>query len=167
MEYDNPEDRRFHAQPNACPQCGPEVTLQDRSGHILSPAADALRLAAGFLKSGRILAVKGLGGFHLMVDACNEAAVALLRYRKQREEKPLALMYPSVETVMQDCLISTLEERFLRSPECPIVLLARRDENSRGSSLAPSIAPGNPYLGVMLPYTPLHHLRPSNQLAYA
>jgi len=157
-EFDNPEDRRFHAQPNACPRCGPEPALKDGSGNTLSRADDALTAAADAIKSGIILAVKGLGGFHLVAHGCSEAAVALLRTRKLRAEKPLALMYPSIEMVKRDCLVSPLEERLLCSPESPIVLLARKREHHQGSPLAHSIAPGNPYLGIMLPYTPLHHI---------
>ena len=156
-EYYDPRDRRFHAQPNACPGCGPQLGLWDGEGIVLATLDAALKLAADHIRSGRIVAVKGLGGFHLACDARNEQAVIQLRRRKQREEKPFALMYPSYAAVEQDCAISNIEARLLRSPESPIVLLRRR-EGSSTSALAPSIAPRNPYLGVMLPYTPLHHL---------
>jgi hydrogenase maturation protein HypF len=224
-EYDDPRDRRFHAQPNACPVCGPQLELwQSRTG--FQPVSelkkdgdrrdacptndDALLAAAKAIREGKIVAVKGLGGFHLMADARNDKAVQLLRERKHREEKPFALMFPSLESVKAECEVSPLEERLLRSPEAPIVLLKRlvrprpgplpqerenhppipRESTTAGSStgveqigphngcslspgergrvragveqnrslVAPSIAPGNPYLGAMLPYTPLHHL---------
>ena len=154
-EYHNPADRRFHAQPNACPVCGPHLQLWMPDGEVLAERDAALLGACEALRAGRIVAVKGLGGFHLLVDARSEAAVRELRKRKRREEKPLALMYPSLSAVRQDCDCSEVELRLLRSPESPIVLLRRR----RGhQNLAASLAPGNPYLGVMLPYTPLHHL---------
>lgn len=154
-EYKDPRDRRFHAQPNACPRCGPHLELWDGSGAVLSTHDDALLATAAAIREGGIAAVKGLGGFHLIVDAHNEAAVAELRRRKRREEKPFALMYPSLDAVKVACEVNDQEERLLRSPESPIVLLHRRVARS---SLAESVAPGNPYLGVMLPYTPLHHL---------
>jgi hydrogenase maturation protein HypF len=155
-EYDNPTNRRFHAQPNACPECGPQLQLVDREGHVLNERHDALRSAAQYLRNGNIVAVKGLGGFHLMCDAASEDAVRMLRRRKNREAKPFALMYPSLAMIERDCELSDAEARLLRSPESPIVLL----ETKQGIDvrIAPSIAPGNPYLGVMLPYTPLHHL---------
>jgi hydrogenase maturation protein HypF len=156
-EYENPQDRRFHAQPNACPICGPELQLWDPAGKVLSLRNEALLKAAEAICSGKILAIKGLGGFHLMADARNVAAVDLLRVRKRREEKPFALMYPDIEQIEKDCKVSQLEARLLSAGESPIVLLERRD-NLSGSSLASSVAHGNPYLGVMLPYTPLHHL---------
>jgi hydrogenase maturation protein HypF len=163
-EYDDPRDRRFHAQPNACPDCGPQLELwqADEAGrHAGLPQCrhhghDALAAAAAALRSGRILSVKGLGGFHLMASALDDAAVRRLRERKHREEKPFALMFPSLDAVKAVCRVSGLEERLLRSPEAPIVLLARIPD--RSSALAGSIAPGNPNLGAMLPYTPLHHL---------
>ena len=169
-EYENPKDRRFHAQPNACPKCGPHLELWDRQGTVIATHDEALRQAAEAIRSGHIVAVKGLGGFHLVCDARNDQAVQELRRRKHREEKPFALMYPSLEVIKAHCEVSDLEERLLTSPEAPIVLLRRqaspgpytvppqaaREQSRR--SLAPSVAPRNPYLGVMLPYTPLHHL---------
>jgi hydrogenase maturation protein HypF len=122
---------------------------------VLARENDALRKAAEFVGNGKILALKGIGGFQLIVDAREERSVVRLRARKRREGKPFALMYPSLEPVKRDCVVSTLEERLLVSPESPIVLLARR---SGGSMLAASVAPGSPSFGVMLPYTPLHHL---------
>ncbi|MCS7197246.1 MAG: carbamoyltransferase HypF [Candidatus Bipolaricaulota bacterium] len=153
-EYEDPTNRRFHAQPNACPKCGPHIELWDRQGTVLAQHDDALRKAAEAIRKGQIVAVKGLGGFHLICDAHNEASVRELRRRKHREEKPFALMYPSLEFVKAHCEVSELEERVLTSPEAPIVLLRRRES----APLAPSVAPRNPYLGIMLPYTPLHHL---------
>ena len=154
-EYYDPSDRRFHAQPNACSQCGPHLELWNGQGEVLARENEALRKAAEFVGNGKILALKGIGGFQLIVDAREERSVVCLRGRKRREGKPFALMYPSLEPVKRDCVVSTLEERLLVSPESPIVLLARR---SGGSMVAASVAPGNPCLGVMLPYTPLHHL---------
>jgi hydrogenase maturation protein HypF len=163
-EYDDPRDRRFHAQPNACPVCGPWLELWKGSRvceNAESPRSHergygALLAAAKAIREGKIVAVKGLGGFHLMTDARNDKAVRLLRERKQREEKPFALMFPSLESVKAECEVSPLEERLLRSPESPIVLL-RQIRNPK-SEIRNSCAPGNPYLGAMLPYTPLHHL---------
>jgi hydrogenase maturation protein HypF len=153
-EYHNPRDRRFHAQPNACPNCGPRLELWDQAAAVDAQGDEALHRAAAAIQGGLVVAVKGLGGFHLMVDATNEAAVRRLRDRKRREEKPLALMCPSLEMVAGFAVIDPIEERLLLSAEAPIVLLRRKGRDD----LAASIAPGNPYLGVMLPYTPLHHL---------
>jgi hydrogenase maturation protein HypF len=165
-EYEDPLDRRFHAQPNACPKCGPHLELWDENGRVLSSYHDSLLEAADAIRHGKIAAMKGLGGFHLIVDARNGSAVQRLRERKHREEKPLALMYPSLDALRVDCVISNLEERLLLSPESPITLLSRKseignlDESSRRpkAKIASSVAPFNPYLGVMLPYTPLHHI---------
>jgi hydrogenase maturation protein HypF len=154
-EYHDPADRRFHAQPNACPKCGPHLELWDSKGAVLEREDNALLQAAQLVRAGRILALKGIGGFQLVVDARDEHAVVLLRARKQREGKPFALMYPSFEDARRDCKVSGLEERLLRSPESPIVLLNRQPS---GYEPAPSVAPGSPCFGVMLPYTPLHHL---------
>jgi len=217
-EYDDPRDRRFHAQPNACPACGPRLELWPGNRvceNAESPRShergyDALLAAVQAIREGKIVAVKGLGGFHLMADARNDRTVQLLRERKHREGKPFALMFPSLAGISAECEVSPLEERLLRSPEAPIVLLKRlvrphpgplpqerenhppiprestTGDNStdvehiethqcfslspreRGrvkasielnhSLVAPSVAPNNPYLGAMLPYTPLHHL---------
>ena len=154
-EYHDPADRRFHAQPNACSKCGPHLELWDRRGMILAHGDEALCKAAEFVGDGKVLALKGLGGFQLVVDAREEKSVADLRKRKRREEKPFALMYPALEQVERDCVVSPLEKRLLVSPESPIVLLARQ---SRRLDLAASVAPGSPCFGVMLPYTPLHYL---------
>lgn len=153
-EYSDPADRRFHAQPTACPVCGPHLELWSKTGREVARHQTALMTAAEILRSGGIVAVKGIGGFHLMVDARNDRAVRALRIRKRREEKPLALMYPSVERIRRDCVVSHLEQQLLESPAAPIVLLERNED----ASIAPSTAPGNPYIGAMLPYSPLHHL---------
>jgi hydrogenase maturation protein HypF len=158
-EYDDPLDRRFHAQPNACPECGPRLAYMDSRGTPIASRHDALRTAAEAIRDGRIVAVKGLGGFHLMVDSRSEAAVARLRERKHREEKPFALMYPSFGMIEADCGVSPLERRLLASPEAPIVLLKRLFPwNDGRSRIAPNVAPENARLGIMRPYTPLHHI---------
>lgn len=159
-EYENPRDRRFHAQPNACPACGPHAELWEGAGRQVSAHRAAILRAARALRAGAIVAVKGMGGFHLLVAAGDEVAVRRLRERKRREEKPLALMFPSLTSVREQCEVSEQEERLLQSPEAPIVLLRRRQGAAlaASSAVAASVAPGNPYLGVMLPYTPLHHL---------
>jgi hydrogenase maturation protein HypF len=154
-EYGDPGNRRFHAQPNACPECGPQLALWRPNGAEVATRDEALLAAAAAIREGKIVAVKGLGGFHLMVDARNDEAVRALRERKQREEKPFALMAPSFVKALRHCFASDVERRLLRSPECPIVLLRRRPEVKE---IAPSVAPGNPNLGVMLPGNPLHHL---------
>jgi hydrogenase maturation protein HypF len=151
-EYRDPANRRFHAQPNACPKCGPHLELWDAGGAVLASHHEALLQAVKTVREGKILALKGIGGFQLMADARNDDAVRRLRERKQREEKPLALMYPSLDAVGADCRVSDAEARLLASPESPIVLLQRL------AARASSVAPGNPNLGVMLPYSPLHHL---------
>jgi len=163
-EYHDPLDRRFHAQPNACPKCGPQLQLWGENGATVSERHDALHQAMTAVAEGKILAVKGLGGFQLMVDARNGGAVAQLRHRKHREEKPFALMYPSLDAVRIDCEVTELEQRLLLSPESPIVLLRQNCRASAslarttGAVALQNVAPGNPNLGVMLPYTPLHHL---------
>lgn len=154
-EYEDPRDRRFHAQPNACPACGPQLELWDRAGKVLAQRDAALEQAVQAIRRGEIAAVKGLGGFHLLVDARNEQAVRRLRELKHREEKPFALMAPSLAVVRALCEVSETEERLLTSPESPIVLLQRRGD---AGGVAEAVAPHNPCLGVMLPYTPLHHL---------
>jgi len=162
-EYEDPTNRRFHAEPNACPDCGPKLTCRDSSGKILTSGADSFERAAEAIRDGRIVALKGIGGFQLVVSAVNEGAVTLLRERKHRAEKPFALMVPSLEMAAILCEISPMEERLLQSPEAPIVLLNRKDVQAleidgRDEILARSIAPGNPAFGIMLPYSPLHHL---------
>lgn len=159
-EYEHPDNRRFHAQPNACPECGPTLKLWDADGKTLARHHAAVVRAAEAIREGAVVAVKGIGGFHLVVDARNDNAVMLLRRRKRREEKPFALMYRDLEAVQSVCQVSAVEERLLQSPEAPIVLLRRRKEPAHeGNGFpAPSVAPNNPYLGVMLPYSPLHHI---------
>ena len=158
-EYDNPLNRRFHAQPNACPDCGPHIELWDNEGNCLAARHDALLKAVESVERGEIVAIKGLGGFHLIVDARNDEAVMRLRKRKKREEKPFAIMFPSLEMIKVHCGVSPLEERLLLSPECPIVLLRRKSSDEFGiKPVASAVAPGNPYLGIILPYTPLHHI---------
>ncbi len=152
-EYDDPTNRRFHAQPNACPVCGPHVWLCDPQGDILDtpdPIAHTIRLLA----QGKILAIKGLGGFHLAVDADNGTAVARLRQAKGRDEKPFALMVRDIQTAEKLVELSAQEQKTLLSLQAPIVLARSRSN----SVLAANIAPGNDRLGIMLPYTPLHHL---------
>ncbi len=154
-EYRDPADRRFHAQPIACPACGPRLQLLDREGRETAVEGAALEHAAAAVLSGSILALKGLGGFQLVVDATNEPAVGELRRRKRRPDKPLALMLSSLDEVRRRCEVCDAEAALLSSCRAPIVLLRRHELSG---DLAESVAPGNPYLGVMLPYTPLHHL---------
>jgi hydrogenase maturation protein HypF len=151
-EYENPRDRRFHAEPNACPACGPRLSLSDAGGDPLP--GDALSEARRLLAGGRIVAIKGVGGLHLACDATSDAAVSRLRERKGREGKPLAVMVADLREAERLCVISTEERRLLTSTARPIVLLRARP----ASRVAPSVAPGLGRLGVMLPYSPLHHL---------
>lgn len=153
-EYHDPENRRFHAQPNACPECGPRLELWNAAGHCLRSEHEALLHAAAAIRSGQIVAMRGIGGFQLMVDARNEESVQRLRLRKCREERPFAVMFPSLATVEDCCSVAALERELLLSSASPIVLLAK----SSRIEVAPSVAPGNPLLGIMLPYSPLHHL---------
>lgn len=155
-EYQDPLDRRFHAQPNACRNCGPHLELWDSTGSVVHKHHQALIAAAAAIRAGGVVGVKGLGGFHLMTRADLPQTVALLRQRKNREEKPFALMFPDLPAVERYCLVSEMEKRLLTSAESPIVLL--RKKNSVAAGLADDIAPGNPYIGAMLPYTPVHHL---------
>jgi hydrogenase maturation protein HypF len=156
-EYDNPDDRRFHAQPNACPICGPRVWLADGQGRELQPSltGDAVQAAAAAIREGHIVAVKGIGGFHLACDATNEDVVARLRIRKRRHAKPFALMARDVAMVERFARVADQDRVGLGSTAAPIVILERDDSAVR---LAPSIAPGDSNLGFMLAYTPLHHL---------
>jgi hydrogenase maturation protein HypF len=152
-EYDNPENRRFHAEPNACPVCGPEVWLTDSAGQriqVQDPVSETIRL----LKSGKIVAVKGLGGFHLACDAENDRAVSMLRVRKRREEKPLAVMAPDLSAVSKFAEYTDQEMDLLISQRRPIVLLKKKPSHP----LSKEVAPKNDTFGVMLPYTPLHYL---------
>lgn len=157
-EYVDPAGRRCHAQANACPECGPRLELWDAAGKVREAGDTALRSAAAEIRGGAIVAVKGLGGFHLLVDAHNETAVQRLRQRKAREEKPLALMYPGEELLRLHCEVSSAERDLLCAPEAPIVLLRRRCAEDSAGGVADAVASGNRYLGCMLPYTPLHHL---------
>jgi hydrogenase maturation protein HypF len=158
-EYQDPFNRRFHAQPIACPNCGPQLQLWDGAGKVLADRHEALLQAVERIRGGKTVALKGLGGFHLIADATNRKAVERLRLRKHREEKPFAVMVPSPEVARELCKISEFEVRLLTSPESPIVLLNRKKNSTLSEALYhANIAPGNPNLGIMLPYTPLHHL---------
>ncbi|MCS7233270.1 MAG: carbamoyltransferase HypF [Synergistetes bacterium] len=151
-EYYNIEDRRFHAQPNACPICGPSLSLLDKNGKVVygDPIENTIKL----LKDGKIVAIKGLGGFHLAVDALNKKAIIELRKRKKRPHKPFALMAFDMDRILKFALATEEEKKILLSPSKPIVLLRKRSL----SSLPEEIAPNNKYLGFMLPYTPIHYL---------
>ncbi|MBK6971912.1 MAG: carbamoyltransferase HypF [Sterolibacteriaceae bacterium] len=153
-EYRDPAHRRFHAEPNACPSCGPRLWLADASGTELVQG-DVIVAALGAIQRGEIVAIKGLGGFHLACDACNGEAVARLRSRKQREEKPFALMLAGTESAREFVHVGEDERALLDSPERPIVLLEKRPG---ADEMLPGVAPGLAWLGVMLPYTPLHYL---------
>jgi hydrogenase maturation protein HypF len=150
-EYEDPADRRFHAQPNACPDCGPSVRLVNGSGDA---AADPLQAAAGALTDGAIVAIKGIGGYHLACRADDKRAVDALRARKHREDKPFAVMAPTLEAAAALVSLDEHTRELLLGPERPIVLASRLD----AAAVADSVAPGTPELGVMLPYSPLHHL---------
>lgn len=176
-EYQNPLSRRFHAQPIACPTCGPIVEVWHWQGEYLVPSQSQgqgvqlrqggiaeergglgpIELAVAAIRQGQIVAVKGVGGFHLLVDARNSEAVKRLRTRKKRPDKPFALMYPSLERVRNICEVSELEAELLQSPKAPIVLLQRR-HLFQEDRIADEVAPGCSYLGIFLPYTPIHHL---------
>ncbi|MUM76295.1 carbamoyltransferase HypF [Pseudodesulfovibrio sp. F-1] len=153
-EYDDPLDRRFHAQPNACPACGPEVWLADPAGTTLARGDEAIRELARSLAQGNIAAVKGLGGFHLVCDAASDRAVAELRRRKHRPDKPLAIMTSDLEAARRLASLIPAEEQWLTGIRRPIVLAAKREP----SPVSALIAPNTNFLGVMLPYTPLHHI---------
>jgi hydrogenase maturation protein HypF len=156
-EYENPADRRFHAQPVACPVCGPHLRWLDAAGRPAPAVAtddDALRAAADLLRAGGILALKGIGGFHLLVDARAPDAVARLRRRKARPAKPFAVMFPCLDALARDCLLPPGAREVLVSPAAPILLLPRHP----ASTLPYVLAPGLATLGVFLPYSPLHHL---------
>jgi hydrogenase maturation protein HypF len=173
-EYDEPTNRRFHAQPIACPACGPRLTLYDSRGQRRA-SSDPLHDFAEALLAGKIGAMKGLGGYHLICDARNADTVRELRSRKQRDEKPFAIMVADPADVERRCVLDELEREQIASPRRPIVLLRRRSPKNAdrtatrepranppardfGSDIAEDVAPGNPVLGIMLPYTPLHHL---------
>jgi hydrogenase maturation protein HypF len=167
-EYGAPDDRRYHAQPTCCPACGPVLRLVDAAGAEVGGRGDPIERAVALLRQDKILAVKGLGGFHLAVRACSEKAAAALRARKHREDKPFAVMVGDLGTARKLCDLDEVERRLVESPRRPIVLLRRRSPPPDGTAgpgiarsglaIAPSVAPGNRHLGLMLPYTPLHHL---------
>ncbi|HSL24597.1 MAG TPA: carbamoyltransferase HypF [Vicinamibacterales bacterium] len=152
-EYEDPSDRRFHAQPNACPACGPTLTAVAADGEPIEHE-DPIALAARLIEAGLIVAVKGIGGFHLACDATSEMAVLRLRRRKRRDEKPFAVMARDLDAAEQLAVLGPSERALLLSSERPIVLAERR----RSAPLAEAVAPGNPLVGVLLPYSPLHHL---------
>ena len=154
-QYEDVADRRFHAQPVACPDCGPKIWLADKTARIIETDSDAvIAKCADVLRQGGIAAIKGLGGFHLAVDALNEQAVCELRKRKRRDAKPLAMMAASIAGVKKYAQVDAVSEQWLKSPEAPIVLLDKKEPNA----MAPSVADGTDRFGFMLPYTPLHHL---------
>ncbi len=153
-EYDDPANRRFHAQPNCCPDCGPQLSLVLADGQQVAERDGALSEAVRRLAAGEIVAVKGIGGFHLAVDAANSLAVQRLRQRKGREAKPLAVMVPDLATARRMCRLEAKEEQALASQERPIVLAAKKE----GHGLAEEVAPGYDQFGLMLPYAPLHYL---------
>ena len=163
-EYANPLDRRFHAQSIACPLCGPQIALWDRHGSTIASKDGALIRAEEAIRQGKIIAVKGVGGFQLITAAGNANSVKELRRRKNRAEKPFALLFPSLEKIRWFCDVSPSEERLLTSRQSPIVILERirntcgTDKQRVASFISNYVAPGNPNLGVMLPYSPLHHL---------
>jgi len=159
-EYDDPFDRRFHAQPNACPVCGPRLWLV-APGRKEIPSVDPVAETVNRLLAGDILAIKGIGGFHLAVDATNEAAVMRLRERKHRYGKPLAIMVRDLDAARAVCVLAGEEEALLTTAARPIVLAVRRE----GCGIAPAVAPGIPWLGVFLPYAPLQHLLFAGQLS--
>ena len=155
-EYHDPADRRFHAQPVCCPACGPRLRLLAPDGSPLPGSAGPITAAAALLLAGQIVAIKGLGGYHLAVDAGNEAAAAALRARKHREDKPFAVLVPDLATARDLCELDETGQGLLTSARRPIVLSPRRA--AAAGQIAPSVAPGNSQLGLMLPYTALHHL---------
>ena len=153
-EYEDPTDRRFHAQPIACPGCGPRLWLEKPDASDRDEK-ETLARAADLIRSGKIVAIKGIGGFLLLCDARSRDAVGLLRRRKGRQEKPFAVMFPDLDQVRQACIVSDLEAGWLEQAAAPIVLLRRRPDRP---VIVEEAAPGNPWLGAMLPYAPLHHL---------
>lgn len=153
-EYEAPENRRFHAESIACPACGPGLVLWGADGQVSAEGEGALQQTCRIIRAGGIVAVKGIGGFHLWVDATSEEAVQRLRGRKRRAHKPFAVMFPSLEAIRRHCTLSPGEAEWLTSPEAPIVILQRSEE----ISLAHGVAPENATVGAMLPYAPLHHL---------
>ncbi|GAB6183544.1 carbamoyltransferase HypF [Thermodesulfovibrio hydrogeniphilus] len=153
-EYQDPSNRRFHAQPNACPVCGPQVKLFIKEGDSLVEIQNPIPQAIEMIKQGKILAIRGLGGFHLCCDAKNEKALNELRKRKRRSNKPFALMSPSLKEIEKFCFVSEAEKEIIQSKERPILLLRKKPD----CELPEGVSPKNPYIGFMLPYTPLHYL---------
>ena len=154
-QYTDPSDRRFHAQPVACPACGPRLFLTDRTGKIIEEDSQGcITRTAEVLREGGIAAVKGVGGFHLAVDALNEQAVQRLRRRKKRDHKPFAMMANSIGTIKKYAILSEHQRALLESPQAPIVILPQKDD----SDIAPSVAEGTDSYGFMLCYAPVHHL---------
>ncbi len=151
-EYRDPRDRRFHAEPTACPSCGPSLTLVDRYREVLAKGEESLKVLIEAIKEGNIVAVKGIGGFHLMCDATREESVRLLRVRKRRQEKPFAVMFKDVDQVCKYAEPTEMEKALLLSPERPIVLIKKKE------GLSPSVAPNLKRVGAFLPYSPLHHI---------
>lgn len=152
-EYHDPDDRRFHAQPDACPVCGPKVWLADRGGKKIK-CADAIVRTVELLKKGKIIGMRGLGGFHILCDATDESAVKKLRGRKRRPDKPFAVMSGSLEDILKYGMVDQEERELLETVAKPVLLVRKRKNNI----IADSVSPGNNYYGVMLPYTPLHYL---------
>lgn len=157
-EYDDPTHRRFHAQPNACWECGPQLSLLDSEGTPVRMDGDPVAAAMARLVAGKTVAVKGIGGFHLVVDATNDDAVARMRARKHRFGKPLAVMVRDMDVVRALCHVDAAEAALLESVERPIVLLRAKAAAADAPQIAPQVAPGVPWLGIFLPYAPLHHL---------
>ena len=155
-EYYDPLDRRFQAEPNACPVCGPHAALWNAAGAVVATRDRAVLAAANAIRAGQIVALKSLGGFQLLVDATDDAAVRRLRARRQGDETPYPVMCPDLECVQQHATLNAAETQLLVSPVSPIVLVAARRDGR--TLLAASVAPGRPEVGVMLPYTPLHVL---------
>lgn len=153
-EYNLPSDRRFHAQPNACDACGPWISLTDCADTLLCEKDEALEKTVHLIRKGYIVAVKGIGGYHLVCDATSEETVGRLRKRKQREEKPMAVMFPNTDSIKREAYLGVLEERAVKSVERPIVIVRKKG----ASAIANSVSPDNSTVGVFLPYTPLHHI---------
>ncbi|MBI5043546.1 MAG: carbamoyltransferase HypF, partial [Nitrospirae bacterium] len=154
VEYHDPTNRRFHAQPNACPECGPSITFVKRNGEILFEKKEAMESAIIALKDGAIVAIKGLGGFHLCCDAMNDKAVKRLREKKRKSNKPFALMAADTDTIKTFCAVSEPDEKALKSKESPILLMPKLPQ----SGISDAVSPNNNYIGAMLPYTPMHNL---------
>lgn len=153
-EFNLASDRRFHAQPNACPACGPWTGLHDRSGNLICEKEEALEKVVNLIRKGNIIAIKGIGGYHLVCDAASEEAVVMLRKRKNREEKPMAVMFPDMISVKEEVHLNSFEERAIDSIEKPVVIVRKKET----STIAHSVSPENNTVGVFLPYTPLHHI---------